>query len=54
MSTCRALTNACGNAVGSFVVAAWEGVLDREAMARTLGPKSAPVEAAADPALEPA
>ncbi len=37
MSTCRALTNACGNAVGSFVVAAWEGVLDRDAMARTLG-----------------
>src|SRR3984957_13478681 len=30
MSTCRALTNACGNAVGSFVVAAWEGVLDRD------------------------
>jgi aerobic C4-dicarboxylate transport protein len=30
MSTARALVNACGNAVGSFVVAAWEGVLDRE------------------------
>jgi len=30
MSTCRALTNTCGNAVGSFVVAAWEGVLDRD------------------------
>jgi aerobic C4-dicarboxylate transport protein len=30
MSTARALTNACGNAVGSFVVAAWEGVLDRD------------------------
>lgn len=30
MSTCRALTNACGNAVGSFVVASWEGVLDRD------------------------
>lgn len=30
MSTARALTNACGNTVGSFVVAAWEGVLDRD------------------------
>ena len=30
MSTARALTNACGNAVGSFVVASWEGVLDRD------------------------
>jgi aerobic C4-dicarboxylate transport protein len=30
MSTARALVNACGNAVGSFVVAAWEGVLDRD------------------------
>jgi aerobic C4-dicarboxylate transport protein len=29
MATARALTNVCGNAVGSFVVAAWEGVLDR-------------------------
>jgi aerobic C4-dicarboxylate transport protein len=29
MSTCRALTNTCGNTVASFVVAAWEGVLDR-------------------------
>ena len=30
MSTARALVNACGNAVGSVVVAAWEGVLDRD------------------------
>ena len=37
MSTARALTNACGNAVGSFVVAAWEGVLDRDAAKRVLG-----------------
>ncbi len=37
MSTWRALTNACGNAVGSFVVAAWEGVLDRNAANRVLG-----------------
>lgn len=37
MSTCRALTNACGNVVGSFVVAAWEGVLDRPTAQRILG-----------------
>lgn len=43
MSTCRALTNACGNAVGSFVVAAWEGVLDRGEAARVLG-SGAPAE----------
>jgi aerobic C4-dicarboxylate transport protein len=36
MSTARALTNACGNAVGSFVVAAWEGVLDRDTAKRIL------------------
>ncbi|MFC1411494.1 C4-dicarboxylate transporter DctA [Streptacidiphilus sp. N1-12] len=53
MSTCRALTNACGNAVGSFVVAAWEGVLDRDTMHRTLSPGTAAPEPVADPALEP-
>ncbi len=37
MSTCRALTNACGNTVASFVVAAWEGVLDRGKLAAALG-----------------
>jgi aerobic C4-dicarboxylate transport protein len=37
MSTCRALTNACGNVVGSFAVAAWEGVLDRDKAVRVLG-----------------
>src|SRR6202035_2647202 len=37
MSTARALTNACGNAVGSFVVAAWEGVLDRDRARAVLG-----------------
>jgi aerobic C4-dicarboxylate transport protein len=44
MSTARALTNACGNAVGSFVVAAWEGVLDRDAAKHTLNrePEPAP------------
>jgi aerobic C4-dicarboxylate transport protein len=42
MSTARALTNACGNAVGSFVVAAWEGVLDRDAAKRTMSREPAP------------
>lgn len=41
MSTCRALTNACGNVVGSFVIAAWEGVLDREQAALAFGRKAA-------------
>ena len=30
MSECRALTNLCGTAVGTIVVAGWEGALDRE------------------------
>jgi len=51
MSTCRALTNACGNAVGSFV-AAWEGVLDRDQAKRTLGRRASGVAPAADLALE--
>ena len=32
MSECRALTNICGNGVATFVVAAWEGELDRKAL----------------------
>ena len=42
MSTCRALTNACGNAVGSFVVAAWEGLLDRDVARAAMSGKDAP------------
>jgi aerobic C4-dicarboxylate transport protein len=45
MSTARALTNACGNAVGSFVIAAWEGVLDRGAADRALSGREALVPA---------
>jgi aerobic C4-dicarboxylate transport protein len=30
MSECRALTNLCGTAVGTLVIAGWEGALDRE------------------------
>ena len=44
MSTCRALTNACGNAVGSFVVAAWEGVLDRDKARAVLSGRAAPTD----------
>ncbi|MFA5898754.1 MAG: dicarboxylate/amino acid:cation symporter [Hyphomicrobium sp.] len=36
MSECRALTNIIGNGVATIVVAAWEGELDREALARGL------------------
>jgi aerobic C4-dicarboxylate transport protein len=36
MSECRALTNVIGNSVAALVVARWEGVLDRKALARGL------------------
>jgi aerobic C4-dicarboxylate transport protein len=36
LSTCRALVNMIGNGVGVLVVARWEGVLDRDALAREL------------------
>jgi len=49
MSTCRALTNACGNAVGSFVVAAWEGVLDRDKAREALSGRLDDVALLADP-----
>jgi len=41
MSECRALTNIVGNAVATLVVARWEGVLDRTALAQGLRPKGA-------------
>jgi aerobic C4-dicarboxylate transport protein len=37
MSECRSLTNFIGNAVATIVVARWEGKLDREQLAATLG-----------------
>ena len=43
MSECRALTNVCGNAVGTVVIAAWEGVLDRDRMKRVLSGQPVPV-----------
>jgi aerobic C4-dicarboxylate transport protein len=39
MSEARALVNLVGNAVAAYVVAAWEGELDREAMARAFAKK---------------
>jgi len=36
MSECRSLTNFIGNSVATIVVAAWEGELDRERLARGL------------------
>ncbi len=36
MSECRALTNICGNGVATIVIAAWEGELDRDKLARAL------------------
>jgi aerobic C4-dicarboxylate transport protein len=36
MSECRALTNFIGNGVATIVVSAWEGELDRAALARGL------------------
>ena len=36
MSECRALTNLCGNAVATIVVARWEGVLDLKRARRVL------------------
>ena len=37
MSECRALTNICGNAVATLVVAGWENALDRDALKKALG-----------------
>ena len=36
MSECRALTNLCGTAVGTLVIAGWEGALDREKLSSQL------------------
>ena len=52
MSTCRALTNLCGNGVATLVLAGWEKDLDRETLARELnagpGPDAPPVLATAE------
>ncbi|WP_331767307.1 C4-dicarboxylate transporter DctA [Embleya sp. NBC_00896] len=45
MSECRALTNVCGNSVASLVVAAWDGVLDRDRARKVLaGEPVEPIE----------
>ena len=36
MSECRALTNLCGTAVGTIVIAGWEGALDRNQLSEQL------------------
>jgi aerobic C4-dicarboxylate transport protein len=36
MSECRALTNLCGTAVGTIVIAGWEGAVDRERLSSQL------------------
>ena len=36
MSECRSLTNICGNAVATIVVARWEGALDLPRLRATL------------------
>lgn len=48
MSECRAVTNFIGNGVATIIVSAWEGELDREALARGLSRRIDPsdVEAA--------
>ncbi|MFL6114623.1 MAG: C4-dicarboxylate transporter DctA [Catenulispora sp.] len=53
MSECRALTNLCGTAVGTLVVASWEGALDRNRLSGQLNgtgdpsPESVPIPVAA-------
>jgi aerobic C4-dicarboxylate transport protein len=42
MSECRALTNICGNAVATIVVARWEGELDHGELTKTLTRRAVP------------
>ena len=49
MSECRALINVCGNGVATLVVAAWEGVLDRDRARRVLAGETLPDEPEAAP-----
>jgi aerobic C4-dicarboxylate transport protein len=53
MSECRALTNLCGTAVGTLVIAGWEGALDREQLHRELSRGAGAGEAAPEPMLAP-
>jgi aerobic C4-dicarboxylate transport protein len=43
MAECRSLVNIIGNAVAAVVVSAWEGELDREAMARELSGRASAI-----------
>ena len=44
MSEARSLTNFIGNGVAAIVVSRWENELDREALARELGPTAEPLD----------
>jgi aerobic C4-dicarboxylate transport protein len=52
MSECRSLTNFIGNAVATVVVARWDGALDREQLAATLGGRPAQPGADKSPAQQ--
>jgi aerobic C4-dicarboxylate transport protein len=54
MSECRSLTNFIGNAVATVVVSAWEGGLDRAALAAALQPGASALQPGAPAASEPA
>ncbi|MGW1162678.1 cation:dicarboxylate symporter family transporter [Streptomyces sp. NPDC002513] len=54
MDTMRVVTNLIGNCVATFVVARWEGVLDKDAARAALaGSRSLPEPAAEHPVAEP-
>ncbi|MBY8828582.1 dicarboxylate/amino acid:cation symporter [Hephaestia mangrovi] len=44
MSECRSLTNFCGNAVATIVVAKWEGAFDQSLFDRAMAGDPAPIE----------
>jgi aerobic C4-dicarboxylate transport protein len=44
MSECRSLTNFCGNAVATIVVAKWEGAFDQALFDRAMAGDPAPIE----------
>jgi aerobic C4-dicarboxylate transport protein len=44
MSECRSLTNFCGNAVATIVVAKWEGAFDQALFDRAMAGEAASIE----------
>jgi aerobic C4-dicarboxylate transport protein len=53
MSEARAITNLIGNGVATVAIARWEGVLDRERLARALGAEKAGAGSESPPAAPP-